>query len=452
MNKEGGSGAVNLTEGNLKKQLVKLATPIIGTSFIQIAYTFTDIAWVGHLGSRAIAAISAIGVVMWFVWSLGITVKIGAEVCVSQALGAKNMQRARSYVAHTMTIALALGLLITLLLFVFGRSIIGFYHFESSVASIARNYLYIVSPVLAMTFGSLALTGGYNGSGQSNIPFKVNAIGLVANMILDPLLIYVLKMGTEGAAVATFVAQSCVFLLFLREIRYGKPLIARDISLLTRLKKIETTKIIKIGFPVSALNALMAMVTFVMGSITSRIGGHIGVAVLNAGGQLEAVTWNTSQGFSTALATYVGQNFAAQKKQRIFAGFRFIMSIALCLGVAATIFYVFWGEDFFRIIIPDKATYTEAGRYYRIVGLSQLFSMMEITIQGLYYGTGRSLTPSLISIGGNTLRIPTALLLIGMGLGLSGIWWTISISSILKSIVILATLPPLIRYISKKTT
>lgn len=70
----------------------------------------------------------------------------------------------------------------------------------------------------------------------------------------------------------------------------------------------------------------------------------------------------------------------------------------------------------------------------RIDGYSQIFMMIEITMEGMFYGMGRSIQPATISIGGNILRIPLAIYLVSLGLGVTGIWWAISLSSTLKGI------------------
>ena len=80
-------------------------------------------------------------------------------------------------------------------------------------------------------------------------------------------------------------------------------------------------------------------------------------------------------------------------------------------------------------------TFKEGATYLRISGYSQVFMMIEITIQGLLYGMGKSHLPAGVSIFGNILRIPTAIAFIALGLGLSSIWWAISLSSILKGLV-----------------
>lgn len=82
-------GTKNLTEGPIKKQLFNLALPIMGTSFIQMAYSITDMAWVGRLGSEAVAAIGAVGILTWMTTSISYLNKVGSEVSVAQSIGAR---------------------------------------------------------------------------------------------------------------------------------------------------------------------------------------------------------------------------------------------------------------------------------------------------------------------------------------------------------------------------
>ena len=83
-------GTKNLTQGPIKRQLFNLALPIMGTSFIQMAYSITDMAWVGRLGSEAVAAIGAVGILTWMTYSISLLNKVGSEVSVGQCIGARN--------------------------------------------------------------------------------------------------------------------------------------------------------------------------------------------------------------------------------------------------------------------------------------------------------------------------------------------------------------------------
>lgn len=129
----------DLTRGPIARQIVTLAAPIIGTSFIQVAYSFTDMAWVGRLGSREIAALGVISVLTWLASSIGALVKTGAEVLVAQGLGAQNRNSARCYAQHTSTLALYISLGLMLVYGVGGSTFIGLYGLEETLASLPNN-------------------------------------------------------------------------------------------------------------------------------------------------------------------------------------------------------------------------------------------------------------------------------------------------------------------------
>lgn len=114
-------GIKNLTQGPIRRQLFNLALPIMGTSFIQMAYSITDMAWVGRLGSEAVAAIGAVGILTWMTNSISLLNKVGSEVSVGQSIGARNEEDARSYASHNLTIALILSFCWGLLLFIFAN-------------------------------------------------------------------------------------------------------------------------------------------------------------------------------------------------------------------------------------------------------------------------------------------------------------------------------------------
>ena len=202
-----------------------------------------------------------------------------------------------------------------------------------------------------------------------------------------------------------------------------------------RLKSRYSRRIFQLGLPVALLNSLFAVINLMMARTASTYGGHIGLMTMTAGGQIEAIAWNTSQGFSTALSTFVAQNFAARKKERVLGAYHTTLKMTALFGIFCTLLFVFFGSEVFSLIIPEKAAYEAGGVFLRIDGYSMLFMMLEITMQGLFYGTGRTLPPAIISITFNSLRIPMAIGLTAMGLGITGVWWAISISSMLKGIV-----------------
>ena len=424
----------NLTEGSIRKQLFNLAIPIMGTSFVQMAYSLTDMAWVGRIGSEAVAAIGAVGILTWMLQSFSLLNKVGAEVTVGQSIGSGNQQEAKAYAAHNLTLALIFSLMWGVIFFSLATPIVSLYKLSLEISAKAVEYLRIVSTAFPFVFLASAFTGVHNAAGLSKIPFYISGAGLALNMLLDPLFILLFGWGTAGAAYATWLSQCMVILLFVYQLKVRNKL-WDDFHFFVPLKWKYTLKVVRIGIPVALLNSFFAVINMLMGRTASTYGGHYGLVALTTGGQIEAIAWNTSQGFSTALSAFTAQNYAARKRNRVEAAYRTTLMMTSIFGVFCTFLYVFYGNEIFSIVVPEREAYMAGGLFLRIDGYSMMFLMLEITMQGLFYGIGRTVPPAVTSIVFNTLRLPLAMLLGAIGLGIEGVWWAICISSILKGIV-----------------
>lgn len=156
-------------------------------------------------------------------------------------------------------------------------------------------------------------------------------------MILDPLLIFGYlgfpAMGTNGAALATTLSQLLVFSIFSYQLyTHRSPLGKLSVHFKKHKKKI--SQIARLGTPVSVQNMIFATLSTTLAQLAARF-GHVGVAVFSIGSQIEAISWMTAGGFSTALGSFVGQNFGAKKYGRIVKGYQISMLLAGGIGLAA---------------------------------------------------------------------------------------------------------------------
>ncbi len=428
-------GTRNLTEGPVMRQLFRLSMPIMATSFIQMAYTLTDMAWVGRIGSEALAAIGAVGILTWMSASFSLLSKVGSEVSVGQSIGARNETDAKRFASHNITLALILSLVWGGLLFICARQILNLFGLETHLTPPAVSYLRTIIIAFPFYFLSAAFTGIYNASGRSNIPFYVNATGLILNVVLDPLFIFGFNLGTQGAAYATCIAQVVVCLLFVRQLRFRDKLLG-GFPFLTHLQKKYALRIFKLGAPVAVFNSLFAIINMAVCRLAAQYGGHIGLMTFTTGGQIEAITWNTAQGFATALSAFVAQNFAAGRHDRVLHAWRKTLWMTSIFGLCCSLLFIFFGNEVFSIFTPETEAYLSGGVFLKIDGYSQIFMMMEITTQGMFYGVGRTLPPAFTSIALNSMRIPIAILLVGLGLGVEGIWWAVCITTTAKGLVL----------------
>jgi putative MATE family efflux protein len=431
------NGVRNLTDGKIFRQLTHLAAPIMATGFIQMAYTLVDMAWLGRLGSREMAAVGAMGIILWVVSSVVLLTKAGAEITIAQSIGSDQVDKAKIYASHTVTIAMIMGIFFSTALAVFADPVIALFKLDVEVAEIAREYLLILCIALPSVFMVFTFSGIYNGAGRTVTPFYFLTAGLICNMMLDPLMIFGINgtgaMGTKGAAIATMVSEIMVMILFIVKMKQKNGILSR-FRFFVRLKKTYTLRIFKLGTPIAAMNFLFAGINFYMARIASVYGGYLGVMSQTTGSQIEGITWNTSQGFSTALGTFVAQNYAANKLDRTRKAYKYTLLLLFSLGIVVTVAFLFLGNEIFGLFIPETDARNAGGEYLNTVAYCQLFVMLEITTLGMWNGYGRTLPPAIVSITFNIIRIPLAMIL-APAYGITGVWIAITVSSVCKGIV-----------------
>ena len=446
----------DLTRGPIFSQLIKLSIPIMATSFMQMAYNLTDMIWIGRVGSGAVAAVGTAGFLVWFGNSLLFSTKIGAEVNVSQSLGHRDLEAAAGYGRSSFRLAFLLSAVYGLFLVAGAKALIGFFALGVDngydVTAAGIQYLRIIGAGSVFMFANPTMTGIYNGLGNSRLPFQVNAVGLVINMVMDPVLIFGLgpfpAMGVRGAAIATILSQMTVFLLFLSSFSKNKVIALNE--LFKRARGRRMANVLKIGLPPALQNMLFAFFAMVIAKILSTW-GPVPIAVQKVGSQIEALSWLTAGGIATSLGAFVGQNYGAKDLHRIKQGYKTAMGIMGVVGLAATGLLVFAGEPIFRVFINEPHVIPEGVLYLKILGYSQLFMAIEITTAGAFNGMGKTLPPALTSVIFTGLRIPASLLLTGTSLGVAGVWWSVSGSSIIKgTLLVLLFLPYISHFRFKK--
>lgn len=434
----------NLTEGNILKKIVKLAIPIMGTAFLQMTYNMTDMLWIGRgVGSSAAAAVGAAGFYIWLAVGIILLSQIGAGVGVAQSIGKEDIKTARSFARNAIQLNFVIALLYGLMLILFKKPLIGFFRLEdANVINMAKEYLTIIALGAVFSFANPVFTGIFNGGGESKHPFLINAVGLLINMILDPLLILGVGpfpiLGVRGAAIATVTAQVIVCIIFLLYIeKKSSHFSGFKFFVLPEWDYIKN--IVKIGYPVALQNAMFTIFAMIIARIIAGW-GPVPIAVQKVGSEIESISWMTSNGFATALSAFVGQNYGAGKWKRIYKGYFTSLGIMSGIGILASLILIFCGRPIFTIFFPnEEETILQGIIYLRILGLSQLFMCIEITTAGAFNGLGKTMPPSLVGIVFTGLRIPAALILSQPKLlGLNGIWWSISVSSIFKGVILLA--------------
>lgn len=428
----------DLTEGSIVKGLISLSLPIMGTSFLQMAYNMTDMIWLGRVGGKAVAAAGTAGFYMWLSFAFIIITKVGGEIKVSQSIGKKDFAESKDYAKTAIQLTVIISILYFIFVQVFKYPLISFFKIDDAyVVKEAVSYLNIVSYGFIFAFINPLLTGMFNSYGDSKTPFYLNTIGLIANMILDPVLILgyfgVKPMGVFGAGLATIIAQLVVTLAFLIYI-FRTRTVFREIKLFSSINFLKTKEIFRLGVPAAMQSALFTAISMAIARIVSSYGA-LAIAAQKVGAQIESISWMTAGGFQGALAAFVGQNYGAKKEERIKKGYNISIKLISLIGLFATIILFVFAKEIFSFFIPEEETINFGVSYLKIMAYSQIFMCIELTTAGAFNGISKTMPPSIISISFNALRIPMAFYFSKV-MGIDGIWWAITISSILKGLIL----------------
>ena len=231
---------------------------------------------------------------------------MGGQVNTAQACGRKDYEEARSYAASALQITILFGLLFAAVCLIFLDPLIGFFNLtDAETYTAARAYMLITCGLIIFSFLNLTLTGLFTAQGDSRAPLIANFLGLVGNMILDPLLILGAgpfpRLETAGAAVATVTAQILVFTVLVFQIFTSRlePNILRNAKLFSRYSRKFYKNIFRIGFPTAIQSMIYCMISMILTRMVSAFGAAA-IATQRVGGQIESVSWNTADGFASA--------------------------------------------------------------------------------------------------------------------------------------------------------
>ena len=260
----------NLTKGPILKTLTKLAIPIMASSFLGTLYNITDMAWIGLLGSKAVAGVGVGGMFTWLSQGLASMARMGGQVQVAQCIGRGDREKAHGFAQAAVQLAAAMGMVYAILSLVFTKQMVGFFQLTDAEAhAAAMSYTRIACGLIVFSFMTLTLTGLYTAQGDSKTPFLANLIGLVTNMILDPVLILgsgpFPKLGVIGAAIATVTAQAIVMsIMVLAIIVRKKENVLKGIKLLAKIPEEYLSGICRIGIPTAIQGMAYCAISMVL--------------------------------------------------------------------------------------------------------------------------------------------------------------------------------------------
>lgn len=437
-----------ILNGSIIQVLTKLSLPIIGISMFSILYNLVDMFFIGLISDDAVNGVAASSFYIGLGFALLNLSRIGTQTLIAQRVGENRFTEARSYYAAGIQIAVLIGIILMVVFGIFERQLIYLIGVRSeAVFQTSHDYFVMLLVGFPFLYATQVMSAALNGEGDTLTPFFVNLAGIIINIALNPLFIFGLHFGVFGSALATVISQIIAFSILFYYMQKKKELFYRT-NVFRKRSTYRYKEIIKIGLPNTVNRVLFTGFSIILANILTQFGENA-LGVQRIGIQLESFTWMTSFGVASALATFTGQNYGAKQYDRVRQGYRQGITIMSVFGLFISfMFVVFPGEVFGLFVRKDSGLLDMGIVYMRILGFSQFFMTIEIMTNGVFDGMGKTFPPALISIIFTGARIPMALALIPF-MGLSGVWWSISATSIIKGVISVIVLLILLRKLSK---
>ncbi len=321
----------SLTEGVIWKKLICFAWPLLVGNIFQQLYNTADSLIVGRfLGDKALAAVSSSGNLIFMFVGFFSGLAMGAGVIIARYFGAKDYARLEQAIHTDVAFGLCTGMFITVLGVAFSPTILGWMGTPPDVLPESISYFrfYFLGAIFTVMYN--IFVGILQAMGDSRHPLYYLICSSIINVILDLLFVGVFHMGVAAAALATSISQGVSALLCLRlMLKHQGP--GRLYLHKIRIHWPTLRSIISFGLPSGVQNSVIALANVVVQSNINAFGAAA-MAGCGAYSKLEGFAFLPVNCFTTALATFVGQNLGAHKYDRIKKGC--VFSIACSVSMA----------------------------------------------------------------------------------------------------------------------
>ncbi len=342
----------DMTEGNIVKQLLVFALPVFIGNVFQSFYNVVDTVIVGQfLGVDALAAVGAIGSLMFLVTGVMLGFANGFGISIAQAFGAKDEDKLRHYVAMSSILCVAIVVGFMMIFLTANTCLLNLLNIQDEIFTMAHSYITIIYIGLPATMLYNILAAIARAMGDSKTPLYFLLLSSALNIVLDIIFVGYLPFGVAGAALATVIAQgvsgSICFIYVYRkyeEIHFTKK---------NAIMKLETCKtLLGLGIPMALQYTIIAIGGLIVQSALNQL-GTVYIAAISTSTKIENLLCQSYMALGVALANFTGQNYGARLLERVRKGVYSACTIGLILVAFIMIITYFFASDFIVIFVSD---------------------------------------------------------------------------------------------------
>ncbi|HDN2464456.1 TPA: MATE family efflux transporter [Clostridioides difficile] len=422
----------DLTTGHEGKSIFFFAMPMLIGSLFQQLYNTADSIIVGRfIGKEAMAAVSGANPIMFLLVAALMGVSLGFSILVSQFYGSGDLKKVKATIDTTYILLFIGSILISILGIVFGGPMLKLMNTPESVFAQSKLYLTIIFSGILFSAGYNSVSAILRGLGDSVTPLYFLIIATILNIVLDLTFIVVLRMGVEGVALATIMAQAVSFIISIIYLNKKHEVLKFKIKGIVYDNKIFKDGL-RLGLPSGVQQMLFSIGNMALQFLVNSYGTSA-MAAFGAGLRIENFISLPIMNLGSAVSTFVAQNIGAGENERVKKGIRESIKMTLVLAVTVFALILLFRENLIALFNTDKDVIKIGSSYLFIIGPFFLFIGTSFVLSSAMKGAGDSMFALISSIVSLWLgRLPASYML-SKFFGTDGIWmgipfgWTLGL-------------------------
>lgn len=433
----------DFSKGRVWKNIVSQALPLIVAQLVQILYNVVDRVYLGHLGDENSMALTGVGLVfpiITLVMAFTCLFGMGGTPLFSIARGAKEEDKAEKVLGNVTALLLGTSFFLMLACYIFRKPIL--YLFGASDVSYVYADAYLKIYLLGTPFSMLTtgLNGFINAQGFPKVGMMTTILGAVMNLLLDPLFIFALDMGVQGAALATIISQitSAVWvILFLT----GKRTLLKIKRRYMKLDLELTKQIIELGAAGFFMQATNCLVQVVCNATLQNYGGDLYIGIMTVLNSVREVLMLPVMGLTQGSQPVMGFNYGAKENGRVKEAIRFTALMGMGYTLVAWSIIMLLPKFFFRIFTSDIAIIEAGPEALNIYFFGFFFMSFQFAGQSVFQALGYAKKAVFFSLLRKAIIVaPLTILLPMIGFGVNGVFLAEPISNAIGGLACFITM------------
>ena len=431
--------------------LKEYAVPGIIAMTASSLYNMVDSIYIGHIrdvGTQAISGLAVSFPLMNISSALGTLVGVGAATMISVLLGQRNYAAANKVLANEVTLNTIIGIVFTILTLTWLDPILTFFGASENTLPYARGYMRIILLGNVITHLYFGLNAVIRSSGNPRLAMGLTLFTVISNSILDPIFIFVLDMGIEGAATATILCQLAALSYSLRYFMDQKEFLhlpRRIFALDWRIAR----ESLAIGMGPFLMNLAACIVALFINQQLRRYGGDLSIGAYGIVNRISFLFVMIVMGLNQGMQPIAGYNYGARRYSRVKEVYFLTAKWATLILVFGFIVSMFFPHVATGVFTSDPELKAIATKGLRTMNVIFPIIGFQMVATNLFQCLGMVRKSILLSLSRQLLFLVPCVYLLPLRFGIKGVWYSFPISDVLASIMTFIFLVNLVRKLNR---